>query len=60
MELLVAIQKKEALETEINNLIIKFEKETKLKVSDVDFFKPIEYTGGFSVSYHTVTVKVEI
>lgn len=62
MELQEAISKKDKLESDITKLIVEFQKATGLKVSDVDFFIPVMFTGTPPAEYHFsfVTVKVEI
>lgn len=61
MELSTAIQKREKLEADLAELIKKFQDETTLKVTNIDFSIPIPYTGGYSnPPLFFVNVKVEI
>lgn len=61
MELSVVIEKKEKLESNIIRLLAEFTNESGLKITDVEFFTPAPYTGGYTNQpLYSVDVKVEI
>jgi len=60
MELKVVLDKKEKLERDISDLILKFQDETTLSITDIEFYRPVPYTGGFDRPICIITVKVEI